>query len=548
MPDNSILDLTTEEYDNFESQIIGLLREARPELDLRIGTAIRDLLVRTAAQTSGVVSKDISDLRAQMSFKLLSENPDLATDDVVESLASNYGVTRRAGVAASGYVSVQFQRRTEIIIPTDYRLRYGEYEYGTTQVWKIRTTPTADDELPIYTAEDGTPFVIVPFQATEVGSAGNIDAGQSMEILDDSVLQVASAVSYSDISGGEDQESVTDLLDRVSESFTHRELTSSAAITTRLKNEYAEVRQVSVTGFGDEEQLRDKHNVFGVSVGSRVDVWLKTFTEPELRTVIKTASKVSDGVYTFTLTPDELGVIYKVNSVNSPESLITVDPTTGRPTLGTYPFTETRSLYNSSSIAHDISSDEDQALIETAYTKWQSVTVVVTDVGPAASGEPYPSTLSLRVDAYVAPQVDAIQSYLDDDDNRNREADILARGAVPAFVELSIPVYRRSSASIDVEGMRIAITNYVNTKEFGDDLTLSQLASILHQYDILKVGTKDSDLIMTATIRAADGSEIVMTGSELNVDDVADPSIQVTGNTTVFMADLSDVYIVEKVI
>lgn len=547
MADNTISGLTTEEYANYESQMISLIRESRPELDLRVGTAIRDILVRTSAQSSGVMSKDIDDLRATMSFKLLEENPDLATDAVVESLASNYGVVRREGVSASGYAAIYFLRDEEVIIPSGYRLRRGSYEYETTQLWKIRSAPSASNELPLYTDENGVPFAIIPMSAIDSGSATNVQAGETMELLDNTVLLVNSAESYSDISGGRDQETVEELLQRISEALSHRELTSQAAISVRLKNEYPVVDDVIVTGFGDEEQLRDKHNVFGVAIGSRIDAWVKTFTEPERMTLIKRATKVSDGAYTFTLTPDEVGVIYKIAAVTSPESIITADGS-NRPTVGSYPFTEQRNLYNSSGISHDISSDPDLAIIETAYTRWQSTTVTVTDVGAVGGTEPYPAELDLRVDVYVAPQIDTIQAYLDDADNRNKEADILVRGAIPAFVELSIPIYRKSSAVLDLDAMRTAVTDYVNDKNLGDDLTLSQLASVLHQYDILKVGTTDEDLIMTATIRAADGSELTLSGSELRIQDVRDAQKQVTADTTVFVADVGNVYVIEKVV
>ena len=174
--------------------------------------------------------------------------------------------------------------------------------------------------------------------------------------------------------------------------------------------------------------------------------------------------------------------------------------------------------------------------------------MTVTGVGATSGSEPYPASVDLRVDVYVAPNVDEIQTYLDADDVRNREADILARGVIPAFVELSIPIYRRSTADVDLDEMRTAITDYVNNKKLGEDLTLSQLSSILHQYDILKVGTGDPDLVMVANVRGADGTELQTSGSELRISDLANAGLQVSESTTSFVADVSDVYLVEKVV
>jgi len=547
MPDNKISDLIEEDYLNAEAQVIGLVREARPELDLRLGTALRDLVIRTMCQIAAVEAADIDDLRAEMSFKLLSENPDLASDDVVESLASNYAITRQEGTAASGYVVLYLRSVDQVSLPNSYLIARLDLTYVTEQQWTLTTEPTEANELKISTDVSGRPFAIVPFVASTIGSSSNVRADEAFEIVDLSVPQITGAVAYGDFQGGQDKESVDALLIRISESISHRELTSENAISTRLKNEFSEIVNVSIAGFGDEEMLRDKHNVFGIAVGSRVDVYLKTFSEPTKRTITKVATKVSDGVYTFDLTPDEVGVIYFVSGVTSPDSLITAenDDQAG-PILGSYDFTEERKLYIPGSVAHDISTDDEQKIIETSYTAYQSRTIVVT--GIAAINGVYPDTAELRVDVYVAPRVDAIQDFLDDDAVRNREADILAKGAVPAFVSMLIPVYRRSSASIDTDAMRIAIADYINSKAFGEDLTLSQISSILHGYDILKVGTEDPDLSLTAMIKAADGSILTISGTELSISKVASPELQVTPRTSTFVADLSDIFIKEIIV
>ena len=85
-----------------EDFLVNFLASEFPNLDLTTGRVLRELLIRPAAIFYTLNNVNITNLQNSMSMLTVSQNPDLATPEVVAAILSNYRLTPSQGTTASG--------------------------------------------------------------------------------------------------------------------------------------------------------------------------------------------------------------------------------------------------------------------------------------------------------------------------------------------------------------------------------------------------------------------------------------------------------------
>lgn len=549
----TLSDISQTDFDAAKATSKELLSTDNSTLDLRDGTALSDLLVGPRSQLAAYDNLNIQDVRAQMSLKLMQENPELSSAEAMDNLAANFNIVRRQGSQATGSVMVKVKNAQEYSILAGYTLTANGLKYASIQTWALSNGAVSDPltQLEIKTDALGGYYFIMPMQASATGAAYNIAEGTAMIVIQNGIPNIQSAVVYAAFGGGTDTESNTQFMARIPTAMSQSEFSSVDAITTRLMNQFPNIYDISVVGMGDEEMLRDKHNIFGVSFGGRIDAYVKTFRQPYAQVILVTATKVSNGVYTFDLNTLNAPGYYSIRSITSPASTLTSETDFVTPAIGSFPFTETRSGYQTGNTFHDFSAEAGEQLVETAYTCWQQSTVVVTDVPPTVVDgvAANPDTLSLKVEIYMPVQLPEIQAFIDSKAVISKESDTVARSALLAFVTVTAQVYRKATVALDMTALTQAVADYINSKTFGETLTASQISSVLHQFDIVRVGLDNSDagMRLEASVRGADGVWRTMSGSDLDVSAVKDSAAEVTASTVLFVADPRSIFLTERV-
>jgi len=543
--ERTLADVDQTVFAESEAKLITLLLAESPELDLRQGTALRDLIIRPAAQFHALNGQLNEDLRNSQSVKLIAENPEVADEDTLDNILANMGVTRQAGGFATGLVMVVVNVQKNYTLPVGYSfVDAAGTTFATTQDFSIRAfdEPIPPNELALFpfTSADlaGKYYFLLPVQAAIVGTTGNIAQGTALGITGQAFTGIESASAYAAFSGGSAEETIEEVLARLPATLSLKAFESSVAISTRIQETLTNVVAVSSVGFGDDAQLRDKHNVLGVAVGSRVDVYLRTGREPQITILEKTATKVSDGVYTFSIAAAEAPGFYKIRGISSLEDVESAD----LPIIGSFPFTEERSSSGTSGSFHDF--DVNNLVVETAYTVFQTSTVTVTNVAPSIidGAAVYQDTINLKVELYAPTNLVAAQAFVDNDALRNLEGDHLIRGAIPCFTSISANVFHKKEVEIDLTEVNQALADFVNSKDFGETVTASQISAILHQFDIVRV----NELQLSGSIRAADGQELTLTGADIDPNLVRTPELLVTTDTVIFMQDTRDIFIITR--
>jgi hypothetical protein len=373
--ERDLSDVNQDDFDAAEAKLIAAVREYNPTVDLRVGTALRDLLIRQSSVLNAYNEKLNEDLRNSQSLQAISENPELADDDVLDGILSNINIVRREGAPATGLVIVTVPNAERFIVPDGYTFTIASgLAYATSQSYRARPEDAftgALDELLItpHTTDDlaGSFYVLVPVTATTIGSDTNISSGVAMTVTEALVVGTTSQESYNNFTGGADEESIEELLARVPTALGQKSMESQQSIGAVLQGQFPSIREIAAVGFGFEAQLRDKHNIFGSAMGGKTDIYVRQSTDPETQTYIVQADKVEDGIYTVTLTPDIAAGIQFVRSVTSPEVITPTTPLTNQlPVIGSYPFTFSRGTAGLGDSYHDF--DTNNLSVETAFS------------------------------------------------------------------------------------------------------------------------------------------------------------------------------------
>ncbi len=190
-------------------------------------------------------------------------------DSAFDSYASNFGVTRRTGVAAGGEVLFYTTRRPtqSIVIPLGTVVTGGGFSYSTTRASGIYFDKLAS----FYDPVSGRFQVRVPVRATTTGSAGNVGTGQ-VRTLTSKLTGSVSVVNPAPMFGGKDEESNLDLSIRVQNALASVD-SGTARGYLQTAADVPGVLQVQVVSAGDALMLRDFED--GVHRGGKVDIWVQ---------------------------------------------------------------------------------------------------------------------------------------------------------------------------------------------------------------------------------------------------------------------------------
>jgi len=545
-----------EAFNAAEAEIMELLREAAPSLDARHGTAIRDLLVRPAAQYLALSAERIAALRKTFSLKLVDETPGDADSATVDNLLANLAYVRKAGTKARGSVAFYTDEFKNYYIPEDFTVEdSGQYQYLTNQNWTARTDPVTDPtsevQLVPVVGEENKYMFVLPMVAAETGSDYAVESGGALTVVSVQIAGITTVEAYTDFTGGAAAEDISAALANLEASLSHRAFESQASITAKLQQDFNSVYAVSAVGYANAAQLRDKHNLMGVAVGNKVDIYVRTFRAPYLILLNKTGTKVSDGVYQFTLTPAEAAGFYSIRSIiatgTTTEGVILAE----QPGIGSLEFTVAREAYGLSATFHDFVPEN--GAIETAFSAWQQALVTISGVPAFVEGGAavYPDTAVFKTEIYTPPDLLAIQAAVDSAIVRNQEADQVVRGAIPCFISLQATVYRQQSATVDLVAVARALADYINSRDFGASLTVSQLSAIFHSFDITRVALDDKSsagMRLTGEITAADGTIIEISGDSLDISTVDAPELLISADTVIFTVDPRNIFLNEVII
>ena len=558
----TLSDITQEDFDSAVETVESGIKAYNRRLDTRVGTVLRDLLVNPEAAVEGVISGQITEARRSSSLKLLQEAQEAGEEidqEDVNAILSNFNITPSSGTKASGVVKIVVSDNT-----VSYSVAEGDVfttadgnEYTADEqvvacsdgVDGSETVKTAD----LYSGAAGY-FFFVHVTASSVGSAGNIVQGTAVEMAN-TPSSFVMAEAYKDFDGGSDVQDVGAIISSIPSGLSIRGFVNKNAVEGMLRGEFDSgnypMVAVSTVGYGNEAQLRDRHNLFGVGVGGRVDVYVRNFSDFYTVTTTLEGSKVSQDDGDNGATPY---ATYKISAAKGTfpgacwiKSVADFAGTSTDDTaLNSLDFTATRTADVSGS-GHDF--DSDQSAIEAANTVWQGFELTVDKVpadirksDESETNDSFSETRKFKVTAYCLPQATELQEYVDRDDIRNVATDVVVRCPIICNVYVNANVIYDPKKPIDEATAKTKIRSYINGLGFVGRITRSEIVQIIKNLGALSVEMRDTDML-TGVLHDAKGVEHNLSGDALDVASILDGSAMLTPDTVVFCSEERNIQI-----
>lgn len=517
-----------------ESLVIDMVRSKFPNLDLRRGTVLRDLLVSADAAVGAAFRAQAQEQESRSSLLRMSE-AEAAGESIdpedVSAVLSNFNVEPVAGTKATGFVrmSMSSDRMYQVMEGSVFTTLDG-LAFEATETVVASSDPSDGGGAPLETGAKGTWF-LVPVRCLSQGSAGNIPQGTYLTPGFD-LFGFVSASAYRTFSGGSDMETLERTVARIRQALSVRGLLTKASTEAVLRDRFDgtdnPIVAVSTCGYGSASQRRDKHNVFGVAVGGRVDVYVRNFTGLPVAHVTKEGVRADDGSYLVSVSPEEVPGMCCVRRVSDPES----------DSLMSYRHEDSWTDGGSSSTWHDF--DVSGGVSELMGTVWRGVDITV----HPGDGDGGSGSRLFRVEFVALPAARELQALVDGPSVRSSGTDYVVRCPVVVQVSVYAVVRHPYGRAFDAVAARDKVCEYINTSGFPGRLTRSEISSVLIGLGATSVDLPGSDSMLHGFGYAADGTEFRLSGDALDLADaVPGERMMVSRETGVFVVEPDNVVI-----
>ena len=565
----TLSDISQEDFDAAASTVAAGIKAYNRKLDTRPGTVLRDLLVNPEAAIDSVAEGQVAECRKSSSLKTMKEAQE-AGEEVdqadIESILSNFNVKPSGGRQAHGTVKIvvydssvsYFVSEGEVFYTIDgIEFAASSTIFATSQDVK---PPESAEKVKLYQGAAGY-FFLVPVVAVEAGESGNIKAGTSLTPRSVVSYYVMSE-SYKDFCGGSDSQTVSEAIESIPAGLSIRGFVNKTAVEGMLRDKFDSgdhpIVAVSSVGYGDIAQRRDKHNLFGVGVGGRIDVYVRNFTDVNTDTAMLEGRKVEweDGSigYIIDVPPGTFPGACWVKSVSDPftkaedeedvlSSLAFVGEN-GKRTVGGDFFVGVKRTADMDGSWHDV--DVSKSASEAFNTVWQGFTIALDNVPPnllgsdSSSLDEWSETREFKVTVYNMPQAVELQEYVDRDDVRSVSTDVVVRCPILCRVSVNAVATYDPAKPVDEAQAREKIRTYINGLGFVGRLTRSDVVQILKNIGAASVEMPNDDML-SGELHDADGVRHVLSGDALDVSTIENGQTMLSENTVVFVSEQEDI-------
>lgn len=532
----SLLTLNSTAVDEAHAFIAQRIAEYSPSIESKRGV-LHDILFHLEAvlQTAQDVYAD--NLRKSGSLLAITEDPTLATDRIVDEIASNFRATRFPGAEATGRAVIVLSQFVPSSVSTSVVFSASGQTYVPTATFFGRTLESQvvdnTDRL-IKPLGDGTFYYVIDLVAESVGIAGNIK--RNTKLTPASIIPYfVTAYAENSFTSGVDYETNSDFVKRLQEGIASKNVSNRITISAMLREQetFKTILDTSTIGYGDPEQIR-YHSIFPTASGNRMDVYLRSEATPRVVRFDKTATLVGrqngGGLWQISILKNDFPGFYNVDKIVK-ASVADSDSQTG---YEIYQDVRSFDLTNeSSNFVPDITN-----YVEAAYTAYQ--TAVIRFIDDTTDPDlPEGSTESYSVFLKGMGLIREAQDFIGGRDVRPAAGDVLVRAAIPCYLRLSFVIYKKiTDAEPDLTGIKSALADKVNKIGFNGRLAASTLQSVIHGF--LTSTQTVSGIEMFGNIRLPDGTNKYIRNFNL-LEIPTETDKMLSGRTTVFILDSADV-------
>jgi len=422
--------------DELIQQALDYITAWRPDVDTSVGTLIKDIVIDVPATVLGVAYQDLQQIQKASSINYVNE----LTDNQVEDLAANYGLTRKQGSYATGVITfIRYSAPTTTVtvgasdgtggvsVSTLKDDNGVSYSFTTVETKQF----TVANASSLYSADRNRWELNVTIQADQVGSDYNV-AANAIKMFS-GINGVDDIVNYNACVGGLDIETNEQLGERIKEAAKARLLGTVAGYKS-LIDSFNQVIDSAVVDTSTPGYIRNTY-------GNEVDVVI-----------------IGQQIEAYTDTPT-------YNNVNGNEYILEHQPVISvNSVIGTVSGNEYTFVDGTDYIfVKDTTSDYRESAKGFDKIVWQQG-------GQKPDGE---YTINYSANQLIS----TIQDTLDSEENKLVGSDVLVREAemINIQMELSVNTYSGTNATSSIIQIQNVIQQYINNLKLGEKLEQSDI-------------------------------------------------------------------------
>ncbi len=499
-----------------QERLVAFIQEycAQPSVNLLVdlspGSVLNELLIKLSAALHQQLQTTIAASTPVASVKAALDATADTYSEAIEQVASNYNVTRDLGSQVIGTVKLQVEASRVYYLGNSFQLVHPGSGAVYTTSKSYRVDPSATEDLPndgilrLY-KEGSRWYFLLPVQSVDTASSVSVPHNSAL-VLNDANTTLpgyvdGSARAFGNFSGGRAKETDRQLISRFQSGLSARGLLSPQSMQSVLPEVFPSLftqssdrkAVLSVVGATDPELNRGRNTVFGITQFGLADVYVRTAKSIRVETFNVTAKyqlytpPVGEAYNTWVIVLDETVSgfptwFYDVVGIKYADSSGTVQTTAA----ATVEFSAPSRTANSLS-GGNVITEADAA----RFSKYQ-VCTITTSLPNATTSPPVAGTTLHEVQLTVSymPGIGEIQDFFLQSAQRILTADYLVKAVIPCSLSVNLLLDRGNVSTPDAttkQQIREAICSYINGLPFGEEVAISRLIDICHNFNIRRV-------------------------------------------------------------
>lgn len=251
-----------------------ILESRYPDLDLRQGTGLRDLVIRPSATLLALVNKAVIYYFSQNTLPGVTDN---SPTEIVDKILSNWFVERKAGKKSVISARLFFATVKNVTIGTEVFFSPDNLK----KFYPVSTYSFSPAELQ-YESFSGEYYVDIDLVADKEGTDYDLTSGSLLYFSNFDAYFLRGEINYLREMASV-TETNTNFIARTKTAVSTRNLINVPSIDARLREDFDYITSVTTVGYGDEEMYRDQVTVMAppavdpilIHIGGKTDVYTR---------------------------------------------------------------------------------------------------------------------------------------------------------------------------------------------------------------------------------------------------------------------------------
>jgi len=530
----SLTTLNAADVQQLLDRLVTQLQELNPSLDLKRGV-FKDTVAYYHAVLEASIRTSLRRYQSARSLQQIQANPTIADDEVVNDVLSNWGVTRKIGTKAIGAITIELSQARSVVIPLNFVFEASGRRYLATRTFTSRSVESqvsSDADRLLQPLSNGNWAFTIEVEAENVGPLYKLSAGNII-VPNRTIVNYVTSYANSTFTDGIGTETNEELLQQLQLGIAAKTLSNRTNMRSFLRSipAFDSITNQSIIGYGDAEMLRDRHTVFPISYGGRVDWYIRGQVPLQRTRLLVTAVCVevaaTNSTWQFALAKNDIPGFYEVTKIRKVED--------EGLNSGFEPSSEVRSNdLTESGFLPDIAT-----VAEGAYSAFQAAVIRFIDTSTPITGLGIGQSAQYFCDVLSTPLIREVQELLGSRDVRSYAADVLVKAPVPCFVEVTLTINKTAGdVSPPIAAVQTAVVDIINNTDFIGRLDGSRIIEAVHGF--LQNNLSVTDLDLFGRIRNPDGTmQYLRDADSLIIPD--QPDKMVTAKTVQFFTEISKV-------